>query len=54
MALTLEQDERLLKACAASRSRSLLPAVTLAIQTGLRDEELRLLKWKQINCSVRR
>jgi integrase len=49
MALTPEQEEKLLKACAVSRSRSLLPAVTLAIQTGLRDEELRLLKWKQID-----
>jgi integrase len=41
------------KACAASRSRSLLPAVTVAIQTGLRDEELRLLKWKQVDLLAR-
>ena len=39
--------------CAASRSRSLLPAVTLAIQTGLRDEELRSLKWKHIDLLAR-
>jgi integrase len=49
IALTPVQEQHLLKACAASRSRSLLPAVTLAIQTGLRDEELRLLKWKQLD-----
>ena len=53
IALTPEQEQRLLKACAASRSRSLLPAVTLAIQTGLRDEELRLLKWRQLDLLTR-
>ncbi len=53
IALTQEQEAKLLKACAASRSRSLLPAVTLAIQTGLRDEELRSLKWKQIDLLAR-
>src|SRR5262245_35698054 len=49
IALTLDQEDRLLKACAASRSRTLSPAITVAMQTGLRDEELRLLKWKQID-----
>lgn len=53
IALTPEQETQLVKACAASRSRSLLPAVTLAIQTGLRDQELRLLKWKQIDLLAR-
>ena len=49
VALTPEQEEPLLKACATSRSRSLLPAVTLGIQTGLRNEELRFLRWRQVD-----
>jgi integrase len=47
--LSHEEEQKLLGACAASRSRSLLPAVTLAISTGLRYEELRLLRWRQID-----
>ena len=47
--LAPDQEERLLKACAASRSRSLLPAVTLDIQTGLRSEEVRFLRWRQVD-----
>ena len=53
MALTPDQEEALLRACAASRSRSLLPAVTLGIQTGLRNEELRFLRWRQVNLLTR-
>lgn len=49
LALTTEQEDALLRACAASRSRSLLPAVTLALQTGFRDEEVRLLRWRQVD-----
>ena len=48
-ALTVEQEQRLVAACAASRSRSLLPAVSLALVTGLRHDELRLLKWLQVD-----
>jgi integrase len=48
-ALSREEEMRLLAACAASRSRSLLPAVTLALNTGLRHDELRLLRWRQID-----
>ena len=48
-ALSVDEEERLLKACAASRSRSLLPAVTLALNTGLRYDELRLLTWRQVD-----
>ena len=48
IALSAEQETKLLAACAASRSRSLLPAVTIALSTGLRLDEIRLLKWKQI------
>ena len=37
----------------SEHSRRRLPAVTLAIQTGLRDEELRLLKWRQLDLLTR-
>ena len=53
IALTPDQEESLLKACAASRSRSLHPAVTLGIQTGLRSEELRYLRWRQVDLLAR-
>ena len=53
IALAPDQEERLLKTCAASRSRSLLPAVTLGIQTGLRSQELRLLRWRQVDLLTR-
>jgi integrase len=52
-ALDLEQESRLLTACAASRSRSLYPAVVLDLTTGLRLSELRLLRWMQINFATR-
>lgn len=48
-ALTAGEERRLLGACAASRSRSLLPGVALALATGLRLGELRLLRWRQID-----
>ena len=48
-ALTPRGDQLLVAACAASRSRSLLPAVSLALSTGLRFGELRLLRWRQID-----
>jgi integrase len=48
-ALTVEEEQRLLKACAASTSRSLLPVVTLALNTGMRHDEMRLLRWRQVD-----
>ena len=48
-ALSQEEERKLLLACAASRSRSLLPALTMALNTGLRYGELRLLTWRQID-----
>jgi integrase len=49
MALTTEQEEALLHACAASRSRSLVVAVTIALSTGMRHDEIRLLTWQQVD-----
>ncbi len=39
----------MLEACRASRSRSLYPAVLLALNTCMRYSELRLLRWEQVN-----
>ena len=48
-ALTVADQKRLLDGCADSRSRSLLPAVLLALNTGMRYSELRLLRWEQVD-----
>jgi integrase len=47
----LSDDEvhRLLVACKASPSRGLYPAVLTSIHTGLRSQELRLLRWHQVD-----
>ncbi len=39
-ALSLEDEKKLLDGCAESRSRSLLPAVLLALNTGMRYSEI--------------
>src|SRR5579859_1397578 len=44
-ALSLEDEERLLVACAESRSRLLRPIVILALSTAMRYSEIRLLTW---------
>ncbi len=48
-ALSVEDAGRLLAACRKSRSRSLYPAVLLSIHTGLRNFELRALRWRCID-----
>lgn len=48
-ALTPDEELCLLAAAKKSVSRSLYPAVLLSIHTGLRNEELRLLQWRQID-----
>ena len=48
-AISQDEENRLLAECAASRSRSLYPAVTVALTTGMRYSEIRLLRWKQIS-----
>src|SRR5215831_19417133 len=52
-AVTLEEESVLLIACSQSRSRSLLPAVTLALNTCMRYSELRLLRWHQVDFGAR-
>ena len=53
-AITQKQEARLLEECSRSRSRSLYPAVTLALSTAMRYPEIRLLKWKQLDFFGRR
>jgi len=48
-ALADVEEVALLKACLNSRSRSLYPAVVLALSTGMRYSEIRLLRWGQID-----
>lgn len=52
IALRSDQEEALLRCCLRSRSRSLYPAVVLALNTGMRYSEIRLLQWKQIDLRV--
>lgn len=48
-AISKDEETALLKACCASRSRSLYPAVLIALNTCMRYSELRLLRWQQID-----
>ena len=48
-ALTLQEEERLLAACAVSRSRLLQPVVVLALSSAMRYSEIRLLTWGQVD-----
>lgn len=47
-ALTVDEESALLSCCLTSRSRGLYPAVMLALNSGMRYSEIRLLRWKQI------
>ncbi len=48
-AITTEEEAALLQACAQSRSRSLVPFVTLAIETGARYGTIRTLEWGNVD-----
>jgi integrase len=48
-AISRDEESALLEACRASRSRSLFPAVLIALNTCMRYSELRLLKWAQVD-----
>jgi integrase len=48
-AITPEEETALLQACSQSRSRSLVPFVTLAIETGARYGMIRTLQWGSVD-----
>jgi integrase len=48
-AISRDEEDALLEACRASRSRSLYPAVLVALNTCMRYSELRLLRWGQVD-----
>lgn len=48
-ALTPDEEVSLLSACLSSRSRLLYSAVMLALNTGIRYSEIRLLQWRQVD-----
>jgi integrase len=48
-ALSRDEETRLLTAARNSRSRSLYPALLVAIHTGLRSAELRNLEWSRVD-----
>ena len=48
-AITAKEESALLQACSQSRSRSLVPFVTLAIETGARYGVIRTLQWGSVD-----
>ena len=48
-ALTLAEEDALFESCAKSRSRVLYPFVVLALNTGMRYSDIRLLQWEQVD-----
>jgi integrase len=48
-AITPEEESALIQACGKSRSRSLVPFVTLAIETGARYGTIRTLQWGNVD-----
>jgi integrase len=51
-AISRDEEDALLEACRASRSRSLYPAVLIALNTCMRYSELRLLRWGQVDLNA--
>jgi integrase len=52
-AITTDEEKRLLTECRSSRSRGLYTAVVLALNTGMRETEIRTLAWRQIDFESR-
>jgi integrase len=52
-AITPEEESALLQACGKSRSRSLIPFVTLAIETAARYGVIRTLQWGSVDLENR-
>jgi len=52
-AITPDEEGALLSACVKSRSRCLYPAVMVALNTGMRYSEIRLLQWKQVDFTAK-
>jgi integrase len=48
-ALSHDEEKNLLEAASQSKSPLIYPALTLALNTGLRDSEMRCLQWQQID-----
>lgn len=48
-ALSTMEEDAMLAACLDSRARCLYPAVMLALNTGMRYSEIRLLQWTQVD-----
>jgi integrase len=48
-ALSPDEEHRLLAAAKRSASRSLHAAIQLSLHTGMRNQELRLLRWRQVD-----
>lgn len=48
-AITPAEETALLAACRSSRSRGLYTAVVIALNTGMREAEIRTLRWNQVN-----
>ena len=52
VALSADEETRLLDAASKSRCRSLYPVIMLAINTGMRASEIRGLRWEQVDFFV--
>ena len=52
-AINAEEEAALLSACLKSRCRCLYVAVMLALNTGMRYSEIRLLRWRQVDFIAR-
>jgi len=53
-ALSPEEEQRLVDAAARNSSRMIHPVVRIALVTGMRRDEIRLLKWRQIDFEAKR